>query len=247
MKYVRFRDPSGAIRRGTWTDDSEVRFGGQRYARTEVDLLSPSDPSKIVCVGLNYADHAAEMGKEAPDRPRLFFKPPNTVASPNSTITLPAGKDRIDHEAELAVVIGEQCRDVDESDAMDVVEGYTCMNDLSNRDDQQREQNYVRGKGFDGAAPLGPVLATPGEVPEDAYVRARVNGQRRQDGSLDGLIFSVPELIADITTYLTLEAGDVIATGTPNGVGPLTDGDNIEIEIEGIGTLEHAVRIPDEL
>lgn len=118
------------------------------------------------------------------------------------------------------------------------------MNDISNRDDQQIEQNYVRGKGFDGAAPLGPVVATPGKVPDDAFVRTRVNGERKQNGSLADLIFSVPELIAEITTYMTLEAGDIVSTGTPKGVGPLTDGDKVEIEIEGIGTLEHSVQIP---
>lgn len=127
---------------------------------------------------------------------------------------------------------------------MEIIEGYTCMNDISNRDDQQIEQNYVRGKGFDGAAPLGPVVATPDKVPDDAFVRTRVNGERKQNGSLADLIFSVPKLIAEITTYMTLEAGDIVSTGTPKGVGPLTDGDKVEIEIEGIGTLEHSVQIP---
>jgi len=244
MRYVRFRDPAGAVRRGTWTDADEIRFGGERYTPDEVDVLAPSEPSKLVCVGLNYAGHAEELGKEPPDRPRLFFKPPNTVSSHGATVTLPADKDRIEYEAELAVVIGEQCRNVDESEAMEVVEGYTCMNDLSNRDDQHVEQNYVRGKGFDGAAPLGPVVVGPDAVPDDAFVRTRVNGERKQDGSLSELIFSVPELIAEITAYITLEAGDVVSTGTPKGVGPLADGDEIEVEIEGIGTLQHSVRIP---
>jgi 2-keto-4-pentenoate hydratase/2-oxohepta-3-ene-1,7-dioic acid hydratase in catechol pathway len=115
------------------------------------------------------------------------------------------------------------------------------VNDVSNRDDQRQEQNWVRGKAFDNAAPIGPVLATPGEVPDDASVRSFVNGERRQDGSLDLMIFEIPELIAEITTYLTLEPGDVIATGTPEGVGPLTDGDAVAIEIEGVGRLEHSV------
>lgn len=245
MRYVRFRDPAGAERRGTLTEDRhEVRFGGDNYSLEEVDVLPPCRPSKIVCVGLNYAEHAAELGKKPPDRPRLFFKPPNTVSGHEMTVTLPEGKDRLDYEAELAVVIGQQCRRVPESDAIDIVEGYTCMNDLSNRDDQEIEQNYVRGKGFDGAAPLGPLMATPDEVPDDATVRTRVNGSLEQDGTRADLIFSVSELIAEITTYITLEPGDVIATGTPKGVGPLADGDRIEISIEGVGTLEHTVRIP---
>ena len=244
MKYVRFRDPAGAVRHGTWINNDEIRFGGESYTETEVDVLEPCEPSKIVCVGLNYLDHAKELKKEPPNRPRLFFKPPNAVASHNSTVMLPAGKNRVEYEAELAVVIGKQCRAVEENEAMEIIEGYTCMNDISNRDDQQIEQNYVRGKGFDGAAPLGPVVATPDKVPDDAFVRTRVNGERKQNGSLADLIFSVPELIAEITTYMTLEAGDIVSTGTPKGVGPLTDGDKVEIEIEGIGTLEHSVQIP---
>ncbi|MBZ6493963.1 fumarylacetoacetate hydrolase family protein [Natrinema longum] len=244
MKYVRFRDPAGAVRRGEY-ENGHVHFGNESYALDDdIDVLPPADPSKIVCIGRNYADHAAELNSDVPDRPLLFLKPPNALAAHGDTVTLPAGKERIDHEAELGVVIGEQCRHVSEGDAMDVVEGFTCVNDLSNRDDQRQEQNWVRGKAFDGAAPMGPVLATPEEVPADAAVRTRVNGETRQDGSRDQLVFSVPELIAEITTYLTLEPGDVIATGTPEGVGPLSDGDEVEIEIEGVGTLEHSVRIP---
>ncbi|MFC6717954.1 fumarylacetoacetate hydrolase family protein [Natrialbaceae archaeon GCM10025810] len=245
MRYARFRDPAGAVRRGT-VEDGAVHFANERYdlESDEIDVLPPCEPSKIVCIGRNYADHAAEMDSDVPDRPLLFLKPPNTVAAHGDTVTVPAGKDRIDYEAELGVVIGEQCRHVSESEAMDVVEGYTCVNDLSNRDDQRQEQNWIRGKAFDGAAPLGPVLATPDEVPDDASVESRVNGETKQNGTLDQLIFPVPELIAEITTYLTLEPGDVIATGTPEGVGPLSDGDEVEIEVEGVGTLRHSVRIP---
>lgn len=245
MKYVRFRDPAGAIRRGEY-DDGHVHFANESYSLEDeaIDVLPPSDPSKVVCIGRNYADHADEMGSDVPDRPLLFLKPPNTLASHGDTVTVPAGKERIDHEAELGVVIGEQCRHVPKADAMDVVEGFTCVNDVSNRDDQRQEQNWVRGKAFDGAAPIGPVLATSEEVPVDAAVRSRVNGELKQDGARTQLIFSIPELIAEITTYMTLEPGDVIATGTPEGVGPLEDGDEVEIEVEGVGTLEHSVRVP---
>ncbi len=243
MKYVRFRDPSGAVRRGQF-EDGVVYFGGETFDFDSVDVLPPCEPSKIVCIGRNYADHAAEMDSDVPDRALLFLKPPNTLAGHGDTITLPAEKDRIDYEAELGVVIGDQCRNVPESEAMDVVAGFTCVDDLSNRDDQRQEQNWVRGKAFDGACPIGPVLATPEEVPANAAVRSRVNGELKQDGSRSQLIFSVPELIAEITTYLTLEPGDVIATGTPEGVGPLEDGDAVEVEVEGVGTLEHKVRIP---
>jgi 2-keto-4-pentenoate hydratase/2-oxohepta-3-ene-1,7-dioic acid hydratase in catechol pathway len=244
MHLVRFRDPAGTVRQGTLNDDA-VAFGDQEYARDSVDILPPCEPTKIVCVGRNYADHAAERDSDVPDRPLLFLKPPNTVAAPESTVTLPAGKKRIDWEAEFAVVIDEQCRHVAEEDALDVVRGYTCLNDLSNRDDQDREQNWVRGKAFDNAAPLGPVIATPDEVPDDASIQLRVNGETKQDATIDQFYFSVAELIAEITEYMTLEPGDVISTGTPAGVGALADGDHVEVEIEGIGTLEHDVVIPD--
>ena len=247
MHYARFRDPAGSVREGQYDPDTEtVAFGDDEYAFDDptIDVLPPADPSKIVCVGRNYADHAAEMDNEVPDRPLLFLKPPNTLAGHGDTVTVPAGKDRVDWEAELAVVIGESCKHVDAADAMDVVAGFTCMNDISNRDDQNREQNWVRGKAFDNAAPLGPVVATPDEVPADAAVELRVDGETKQSGNRSQLMFDVPTLIEEITTYLTLEAGDVIATGTPDGVGPLSDGDTVAVSVEGVGTLEHDVRIP---
>ena len=247
MHYARFRDPAGSVREGRYDPETEtVAFGDDEYAFDDptIDVLPPADPSKIVCVGRNYADHAAEMDNEVPDRPLLFLKPPNTLAGHGDTVTVPAGKDRVDWEAELAVVIGESCKHVDAADAMDVVAGFTCMNDISNRDDQNREQNWVRGKAFDNAAPLGPVVATPDEVPADAAVELRVDGETKQSGDRSQLMFDVPTLIEEITTYLTLEAGDVIATGTPDGVGPLSDGDTVAVSVEGVGTLEHDVRVP---
>jgi len=244
MHHIRFRDPAGTVRQGTLDGDT-IAFGGQQYDFDAVDVLPPCEPTKIVCVGRNYAAHAAERDEDVPDRPLLFLKPPNTVAAHGSTVTLPAGKERIDWEAELAVVIDEQCRNVAESDALDVVRGYTCLNDLSNRDDQDREQNWVRGKAFDNAAPLGPVVATPDEVPDDASIELRVNGETKQAAGIDQFFFSVSELIAEITAYMTLEPGDVISTGTPAGVGALADGDHVEVEIEGVGTLEHDVMIPE--
>jgi 2-keto-4-pentenoate hydratase/2-oxohepta-3-ene-1,7-dioic acid hydratase in catechol pathway len=257
MKRVRFRDSAGNVRGGRWAiEDGEpvvtaaagpygrIAFGDESYDPAEVDILPPCEPTKIVCLGRNYSDHAEEMGSDVPDRPMLFLKGPNAVASHGNTLTMPAGKERIDYEAELAVVIGEQCKNVSEAGAMDVVAGYTCCNDISNRDDQNREQNWVRGKAFDNACPIGPLVATPEHVPEDATIECRVNGETRQSSSRDNLVFSVEELVAEITEYMTLEPGDVIATGTPAGVGPLEDGDTVEVEIEGIGTLEHSVRIP---
>jgi len=257
MKRVRFRDTAGNVRGGRWTvEDGEpvvtaaagpygrIAFGDESYDPDEVDILPPCEPTKVVCIGRNYADHAEEMDSDLPDRPMLFLKAPNAVASHGKHLTMPSEKERIDYEAELGVVIGEQCRNVSESGAMDVVAGYTCVNDISNRDDQRREQNWVRGKAFDNACPIGPLVATPEHVPEDASIELRLNGETKQSSSREHLIFSVPELIAEITSYMTLEPGDVIATGTPEGVGPMEDGDEVEVEIEGIGTLKHSVKIP---
>lgn len=240
MRWVRFRDPAGSIRTGKWTDKG-IRFGNRTYDPDEVVVYPPCEPTKIVCVGLNYEDHAIEEGLEVPDRPMLFLKPPNTVAGHGNSVSLPPGKETVEYEAEIGVVIDTQCRDVPAENAEDVIAGFTCVNDISNRDDQRVERNWVRGKAFDGAAPIGPVVASPDEVPQDASVELRLNGEQRQNSSRDAFIFSVPELIEEITTYLTLEPGDVISTGTPAGVGPLSDGDLVEVEVEGVGTLEHRV------
>ena len=244
MRHARFRDPSGAVRTGTFDDDT-VSFAGRTYDVEDVDLLAPTEPSKVVCVGLNYADHAAESNAEIPDRPLLFLKTPNTVSSYGTDVELPSGKERLDWEAEFGVVIDRQCKSVDADDAWDVVRGFTCVNDISNRDDQNVEQNWVRGKAFDNAAPIGPAVAPPEAVPDDASIELRVNGETKQSSTREEFIFSVPELIEEITSYMTLEAGDVVSTGTPAGVGPLTDGDTVEVEIEGVGTLEHDVTIPE--
>jgi len=256
MRHVRFRDPGGEVRRGEWVGDdgaeilahmthgSRITLEDEVFAADEVEVLPPCEPSKVVCVGLNYADHAAEQGKDVPDRPLLFLKPPNAVAGHGQAVELLPDKERLDHEAELGVVISDRCRNVDPDDADDVVAGFTCVNDLSNRDDQAVETNWVRGKAFDDAAPIGPVIATPEEVPEDAAVKCRVNGDLRQDSSREQFIFPVRELIAEITAYMTLEPGDVVSTGTPEGVGPLSDGDTVEVEVEGVGTLRNEVHVP---
>ena len=243
MRYARFRDPAGAVRRGEWHGDA-VSFAGESYELDDVDVLPPSDPSKIVCVGRNYVEHAEELDNEVPDRPLLFLKGPNTLSGHGDTVTLPAGKEQVDWEAELGVVIGTQARNVDAADAMAYVEGYTCLNDVSNRDDQRKEQNWVRGKAFDNSAPIGPCVADPEHLADDARIRLRVNGEVKQDSTVDLMVFDVPTLIEEITTYLTLEPGDVIATGTPSGVGPLSDGDRVEVDVEGVGVLEHRVRTP---
>lgn len=258
MKQVRFRDPAGSVRTGEWVDEDgtpaetetagesgQIRFADRIYSPDEVEILPPCEPTKIVCIGRNYAAHADERGEEVPDRPLLFLKGPNAIASHGSEVQLLADKEQ-EYEAELAVVIGEQCRHVDESEAMDVVEGFTCMVDISNRTDQDVETNWVRGKAYDNAAPLGPVCASPEHLPADASIELFLNGEEQQSSTIEHLIFPIPELIAEITAYMTLEPGDVIATGTPEGVGPLADGDEVVVEVEGVGRLEHTVSIPEE-
>lgn len=241
LKQARFLDRSGQVRTGRVVDDG-LAFGGRVVDPETVRLLAPCEPTKIVCVGLNYHDHIEETGREVPDRPSLFLKPPSAVVGPGDAIPLREGH-RIDHEAELGVVIGEQCRNVSAGEAMEVVAGYTCVNDVSNRDDQRVERNWVRGKAFDGACPIGPVVASVDEVPGDAAVTCRVDGEVRQSSSIDELIWGVPELIEAITEHMTLEPGDVISTGTTSGVAPLSDGDVCEVEVEGVGTLSNMARL----
>jgi 2-keto-4-pentenoate hydratase/2-oxohepta-3-ene-1,7-dioic acid hydratase in catechol pathway len=240
MHWIRFRDPAGSVRRGEWVD-GEIHYSDETYYPEEVDVLAPVEPSKIVCQAGGYQDHRDESDRDLPDRPDFFLKTSNCVSGHQDTVPLPNGKDTLDFEAELGVVIGQECKRTTAEDAMEFVEGFTCVNDISNRDDQQKEKNWVRGKSFDSSAPIGPVVATPDEVPPDASLELRLNGDLKQESDRSYLIFTVPELIEEITELMTLYPGDVIATGTPYGPGPLKDGDRVEIEIEGVGTLVHFV------
>jgi len=241
MRRVRFRLPGrDEVREGILERDV-VRSGGQRYSFESIRLAPPCAPSKLVCVGRNYAAHAAELGNEVPERPLLFFKPPSAVIGPDEPIVLPASDD-VHYEAELAVVIGRHCRNVPAARANDVILGYTCLNDVSDRVAQKWEKNWVRAKGFDTSAPLGPILVTPDEVEEPFHVQLRLNGDVKQDGWTSAFIFSIPYLIEEITSFMTLEPGDVIATGTPAGVGRLSRGDVVEVEIAGIGILRNPVQ-----
>lgn len=245
MKHVRFLDPAGSIRHGTWVN-GQVNFGGREYSAESINFLPPSDPTKIIGVGLNYHHHADELGMAIPDQPSLFLVGPNSLSGHNSTVRPPARDANIEHEAELGVIIGEQCRNIPVNDAMDVVKGFTCVNDISNRTEQFREQqqDLFRGKAFDNSMPIGPVLAEPEDVPKDATIRLRVNGSDRQTSSRMDMIYNVPQLVAHISNYLTLESGDIISTGTPAGVGQLEAGDQVEIEVDGVGTLKHYVQFP---
>lgn len=208
----------------------------------KLETLAPATPSKIVCVGLNYRRHAEEMNKSVPDTPLLFLKPPSAVVGPGEPIELPDASEQIDHEGELAVVIGRRIRNADEQAAAEAILGYTCGCDVTARDIQRAEQRYTRAKGFDTFAPLGPGIAPATQfTPADHQLTCRVDGQIRQQSPLDDFIFSVQRVVSFISTVMTLLPGDVIFTGTPQGVGPIEDGETVRVEIDGIGPLVNPV------
>ncbi len=205
-------------------------------------LLAPCTPGKIVCIGLNYADHAKESvsATQVPDEPVLFMKPPSAVIGPGEAIALPPGVGRVDHEAELAIVIGRRASRLDRASAAAAIAGVTAVNDVSARALQKKDGQFTRAKGFDTFCPLGPVVAL-GLDPAALAVRARVNGTTRQDGNSRDLARGALDLVVFISNVMTLEPGDVISTGTPAGVGPLEPGDVVEIEVEGVGVLVNPV------
>ena len=206
-------------------DPSGVRLTGQRYPLAEVRLLAPVLPSKVVAVGKNYAEHVREMGSELPAEPVLFLKPSTSVTGPGDRIAYPVKlTDRVDYEGELAVIIGRLCRDVPKERAYDVIFGYTCANDVTARDLQLRDGQWTRAKGFDTFCPLGPWMET-GTDPSDLGITTAVNGEVRQHARTRELLWDVPSLIEYVSAVMTLLPGDVLLTGTPEGVGPLTDGD----------------------
>jgi len=238
MKIAVFQ-VEGLTLRGEVVGEEAVGMG-RRWPLSQVHLLAPVRPSKIICLGRNYAAHAQELGNEVPERPLLFFKPPSAVIGPGEPILLPPSP-RVDYEGELAVVIGRRCRNVKPTAAEEVILGYTCLNDVTDRAAQKWEKNWVRAKGFDTSCPIGPWIVTPDELSFPLTVETYVNGELRQRGDTSQLIFGIPEIIAEITSFMTLEEGDVIATGTPAGVGPLTPGDRVEVRISGIGSLVNRV------
>jgi len=252
MRIVRFRlNPGEPIRWG-WVRDEMVgvldgspfslfRRESPALALDRVELLPPAEPGKVVCVGRNYAAHAAEHDAEVPDLPLLFLKPPSSVIGHRQTIRLPAQSTRIEHEAEMAVVIGEAGRWIAPEAADRYILGYTIANDVTARDLQQRDGQWTRAKGFDTFCPLGPWIETE-FTPADALITCSVNGQLRQMASTRDLVFPVRQLVAFISSVMSLAPGDVILTGTPAGVGPLVDGDEVEIEIENLGRLSNPVR-----
>ena len=219
----------------------DITFTGQRWAVADVRLLSPILPSKVVCVGRNYAEHAAELGNEVPREPLLFLKPSTSVIGPNDVVKIPPQSSRVEHEAELAVVIGVTgARRVDRAGAARAIFGYTCANDVTARDLQKADGQFTRAKGFDSFCPIGPWIVTDLD-PADIEVRCEVNEEVRQLGRTKDMIFDVPTLISYISHIMTLLPGDVVLTGTPAGVGPVVDGDLVSVQVEGVGALDNRV------
>jgi len=251
MRIVRYETRDGKKPKYGWLLDDKVgEIGGNifgRYRRKEaltpladVRLVAPSEPSKIICVGRNYVEHAKELGNEVPKVPLIFMKPPSSVIANGEAILLPAQSAQVEHEAELVVVIGKRGRHVTAENARKHILGYTVGNDVTARDLQQTDDQWTRAKGFDTFCPIGPWIDTDFD-PSDAVLTCRVNGQMRQMASTRDMVFNIGVLIAYISSVMTLEPGDLIFTGTPAGVGELKSGDVVEVEIEGLGALKNPV------
>jgi 2-keto-4-pentenoate hydratase/2-oxohepta-3-ene-1,7-dioic acid hydratase in catechol pathway len=259
MKYCRFQSESGRcyglietiLGREVITHTLDP-FAAQS-ARTQVShlplaearLLAPVTPTKIVCVGRNYREHAKELGNEVPAEPLIFLKPPSSVIGPGAEIRRPQVSQRVDHEGELGVVIGKECRQLGEQDDVrSYIRGYTCVNDVTARDLQDRDGQWTRAKGFDTFCPIGPVVSDELDPWRGVEVETRVNGQVRQRGNTRDFIFSLDAIIRYVSSVMTLVPGDMISTGTPAGVGPLQAGDVVEVSVQGVGTLRNRVANP---
>lgn len=252
MRFVRYQTVGDSPRSG-WVHEQHVGpldgslYG--EYRRLEADLpldhvrlLAPVLPSKIICVGRNYVAHAKEHNAEVPEVPLLFLKPPSSVIGPNDKILLPPQSQQVEHEAELAVVIGKRGRWISLEEANNHILGYTVANDVTARDLQRRDGQWTRSKGFDTFCPLGPWVQNDFD-PADALITCHVNGELRQMASTHDMVFSVRQLIAYASSVMTLEPGDLLLTGTPAGVGPLQPGDRVEVTIEGLGSLSNPIEL----
>jgi len=247
MKLVRFqvdgRTTQGVLERDEIAELDGELFGPLRtlsshHALSRVKLLAPCSPSKIVAVGLNYRDHAKEIGMPIPDSPIIFLKPPTTIIGPDDIISYPAMSSQVDYEGELGVVIRDRVRNVRPDRARDHVFGYTCVNDVTARDLQKKDGQWTRAKSFDTFCPVGPWIETDVD-PDDLLIESYLNGVRRQSSRTSQFIFKVNDLISFISQIMTLYPGDLIITGTPAGIGPMKPGDDIEVRIEGIGSLKN--------
>src|SRR5215211_5281010 len=253
MRIVRYGH-QGEVGFGVHEDETVAAIGphpfgafeytGQRLPVAEIRLLAPVLPSKVVAIGRNYAEHARELGNEVPPTPVLFLKPSTSVIGPGDPIVRPEGVGRVDFEGELAVVVGKLVRRLEPGDAIQAVLGFTCANDVTARDLQRADGQWTRGKGFDSFCPLGPWIETdldPDDFAKGRRVQTFLNGDVVQDGSTADLIFDIPTLVAAVSSVMTLLPGDVILTGTPEGVGPMQVGDEVEVAVEGLGSLTNKV------
>jgi len=219
----------------------ETKKTGEKVSLSDVKVLPPVEPSKIIGLGLNYRKHVEEIGFEIPEEPLLFLKPPSAVIGHMEEIVCPENTERVDYEGELGIVIGKRVRHAKEDEALNYVLGYTIVNDVSARDYQNKDGQWTRGKGFDTFCPVGPVIAT-GIDSDNLRIETRLNGKTVQSGNTNDLIFKCGYLVSFISGIMTLLPGDLIATGTPAGIGPMKRGDEVEIEIEGIGVLKNRVK-----
>lgn len=252
MRFVRHLTSEGPAY-GLVEDEAVYALQGDIFAKwsagrriaslDEVQILAPVEPSKVIAVGKNYVDHAHEMDDSVPEEPLIFLKPPSAVIAHLAPIVYPVLSQRVDHEGELAVVIGKPCKHVEPAQAGDYILGYTCGNDVTARDLQRKDGQWTRGKGFDTFLPLGPFLVTDLDV-AGATVETRLNGQVRQRSPLTNMVFGVNFVISYISQVMTLLPGDVILTGTPSGVSPMQVGDVVEVEINGIGVLRNHLVAP---
>jgi 2-keto-4-pentenoate hydratase/2-oxohepta-3-ene-1,7-dioic acid hydratase in catechol pathway len=234
LRYARLEGDEALLLDGPpWAGGRE---DGARARFAEHDLRAPVAPTKIVCIGRNYAAHAKELGHDIPSEPLLFLKPPSSLLGPGGTVRLPPESARVEHEAELALVVGRRAKNVAAQDWRGVLFGYSAACDVTARDLQRRDVQFTRSKGFDTFCPVGPWIETELD-PGALRVQCRVNGAVRQDGTTDRMLFDVPTLVAYTSRMMTLEPGDVILTGTPEGVGPLASGDALEVEVSGVGVL----------
>jgi 2-keto-4-pentenoate hydratase/2-oxohepta-3-ene-1,7-dioic acid hydratase in catechol pathway len=246
MKICRFKFRD-VINNGIIEDEAVFVFdNGQRTSQSfdvaEVELLIPTVPSKIVCVGRNYAEHAAELGNEVPKEPLLFLKAPSSIIRDGEAILIPEQSAQVEHEGELAVVIGRDCKNIaDAENVNDFIQGFMCLNDVTARDIQRRDVQFTRGKSFDTFCPVGSFIETDLDY-NDISVKTFVNGFEKQSGRTSQMVFSVDFLVRYISRQMTLKAGDIIATGTPSGVSKMNSGDVCEVEIEGVGKLTNPVK-----
>jgi 2-keto-4-pentenoate hydratase/2-oxohepta-3-ene-1,7-dioic acid hydratase in catechol pathway len=231
--------------KGTSLSRDSGSFPFEPMPLSAANLLAPVTPSKIICVGRNYRDHVKEMGSELPAEPLLFFKPVSALNSPGGVVRMPAVSARVDFEGELALVMGRRVRNLKEEDWRSAVRGYTLANDVTARDLQNKDGQWTRAKGFDTFCPIGPIVSNELDPEAGLTLETRVNGELRQHGSTLDFIFPIPKLLAYITTIFTLQAGDLVLTGTPAGVGPLKAGDRVEISIPGLGVLANTFQ-PEE-